>query len=89
LNTQSKLYSDIDNTDVYVINNYFKAWGHQLIHNIPSLSKLITNVGFCQISSFNVSKSDDLNLSNLEHHMNELGEAFNELETMILEAVKC
>ena len=84
----SKVYNDEPNKEVYVINNYFKAWGHQLIHNIPSLTNLILHVGFKNVTSFDVSKSTDKSLENLEHHMSQLGVEFNILETMILEATK-
>jgi predicted SAM-dependent methyltransferase len=37
---------DTANLDVYVINNYFRDWGHQLIHNKSSLRNLLEYCDF-------------------------------------------
>lgn len=31
---------------IYVINNFFKDWGHQVIHNFTSINKWLFNVRF-------------------------------------------
>ena len=88
LNENSCNYDSFNSLHVYVINNYFKAWGHQLIHSKNSLAELVTKFGFTDIKYEIVSMSDSPELRNLEHHMSQLGEEFNILETMIIEAIK-
>lgn len=88
LYNQSKIYYDEPNTPVYIINNYFKDWGHQLIHNKGSLSNLLLYFNFKEIKKFQVLESKDVNFLNLEHHMNQIGISNNILETLILEATK-
>jgi predicted SAM-dependent methyltransferase len=88
LNDSSCNYKDSASLCVYVINNYFKAWGHQLIHSENSIVELVKKYAFINIKFENVSQSDYSELRNLEHHMCQLGVDFNILETMIIEATK-
>lgn len=88
LNIDSCNYESSDSLHVYVINNYFKAWGHQLIHSKKSLADLVAKYQFIDIKFEKVSMSDSQDLKNLEHHMSQLGEEFNILETMIIEGTK-
>jgi predicted SAM-dependent methyltransferase len=71
-----------------VINNFFRDWEHQFIHDFKSLEYLLTKVGFSQVKKCEVGKSEDANLMNLEKHGMQIGEAFNKLETIVVEATK-
>ncbi|MFV5688940.1 class I SAM-dependent methyltransferase [Flavobacterium sp. ZT3R25] len=73
---------------VYVINNFFKAWGHQVIHNISSLSKLALQCNFAQVRECTVGESNVLDLKNIERHGTIIPERINFLETMVVELVK-
>lgn len=77
-----------ENAAVYVINNYFKAWGHQLIHNRASLEQLLKYSGFKKIAFQEIGKSEDPHLQNLEQHAKMITETFNRFETMVIEALK-
>jgi predicted SAM-dependent methyltransferase len=88
LNESSCNYEESDSLYVYVINNYFKAWGHQLIHSKNSLEELVKKHSYINIKFEHVSQSESHELRNLEHHMSQLGVEFNILETMIIEATK-
>ena len=74
--------------DVYVINNFFRDWGHQFIHDIKSLTYLLNASGFNGIKKCEVGVSEDANLQNLEQHSKEIGNSFNLLETIVVEAQK-
>ncbi len=79
---------DTANLDVYVINNYFRDWGHQLIHNKSSLKNLLEYCGF-HVSGFqNVGESSDPLLIGLEKHGAMITDTYNKYETMVVEAVK-
>lgn len=79
---------DKANLDVYVINNYFRDWGHQLIHNKSSLKNLLEFCGF-EVTAFeSVGHSSDPVLTGLEQHGTMITETYNQYETMIAEAVK-
>ena len=71
-----------------VINNFFRDWGHQYIHDRESLEYLLMQAGFSNIVFPEVGSSEDAVLQNLEKHGEEITEEFNKLETIIIEAVK-
>jgi predicted SAM-dependent methyltransferase len=79
---------DSANINVYVINNYFRDWGHQLIHNKSSIKNLIEYCGFCQLFFESVGQSSDPVLANLEKHGAMITEPYNKYETMVVEAIK-
>jgi SAM-dependent methyltransferase len=79
---------DMANLDVYVINNYFRDWGHQLIHNKSSLKNLLEYCGFQVLGFEKVGESSDAVLAGLEQHGTMITETYNKYETMIVEVVK-
>lgn len=72
----------------YIINNFFKAWGHKMIHNFDSLNSLANQAGFSQIIETEVGKSDFSDLQNIEKHGNIIPAVFNKQETMVVELKK-
>ena len=72
----------------YVINHFFKAWGHQMIHNKESLSEIAEISGFLEVNFYEVGKSDFEELQNLEKHATVIPEEMNILETMVVELRK-
>src|SRR6266850_3305177 len=74
--------------DVFVINNFFRAWGHKFIYDFKALSGAMRDVGFERMRSRKVAESDDAELCNLESHGVRIPEEFNRLETLVVEAMK-
>ncbi|RMA57978.1 class I SAM-dependent methyltransferase [Ulvibacter antarcticus] len=72
----------------YVINNFFKAWGHQMIHNFKSLERLALQYGYKNVSSCKVGESTDEHLKNVERHGTVIPSKMNLLETMVVELIK-
>jgi predicted SAM-dependent methyltransferase len=54
--------------EVFIINNYFRAWGSKFIYDYEVLSDVMTQVGFTNITRHQLRKSDDKNLQGLEAH---------------------
>ena len=73
---------------VFVMNNFFRDWGHQIIHNPESVTLMLQKAGFKNIIPCKLSTSLNPELCNLERHGDGIPPAFNELETMIFEATK-
>ena len=73
---------------VYVISRFHTEWGHKIIYDRETLIKLLGDVGFKDIVSCEVGKSEHAILKNVEAHFKGLPYEFNLLETMILEATK-
>lgn len=74
--------------DTVVINNFFRDWGHQFIHDFKTLEYILKEAGFKNIKRCEVYKSEHAILQNLEKHALELGEEFNQLESIVVEAIK-
>ncbi len=73
---------------LFVINNFFKDWGHQIIHDFQSLKMLLEKEGFVGIEKHEIHKSKYKELRKIEKHGEVIPEKFNELETLVVEAVK-
>ena len=73
---------------IYVINNFHTSWGHKIIYDYNTLSNLLTQVNFSQNYLCNIGVSNYKELFNIEHHQHTIPSIFNELETMIIEAIK-
>jgi predicted SAM-dependent methyltransferase len=79
-----------NNKDVFVINNFFRAWGHQFLYDTQTLQTILSTVGFRELNLFRPRASDDPNLEKLETHGRELeSEEINQFETMVIEGRKC
>jgi predicted SAM-dependent methyltransferase len=74
--------------DTFVINNFFRSWGHKFIYDYKTLKDLMIRCGFGAITQYNPGESDDKNLEGIESHNHEIGDEFNRLESLILEGTK-
>lgn len=72
---------------VFVINNFFRNWGHQFIYNTELLRASLERVGFSKIVKCELNRSEDKELRNLENDKR-MPEGFLQLETVTLEGTK-
>lgn len=72
----------------FVVNNFFRDWEHEIIYDFKTISLILEHHGFSEIKKMNISESDDTHLKNMERHGTIISPEFNELETMVIEAVK-
>ncbi|MCK5337544.1 MAG: methyltransferase domain-containing protein [Bacteroidales bacterium] len=72
----------------FVINNFFRDWGHQIVFNFESLELILKKAGFSNITKQEVGKSKIEEFDRLEKHGEIIPDEFNELETIVVEAVK-
>jgi SAM-dependent methyltransferase len=79
---------DENKADVYVVSNFFRDFGHKVIHSPESLKSLLTRAGFKEMKRTTVGESDIPDLRLLEHHGRVIPEEFNRLETLVVEARK-
>lgn len=73
--------------DTFVINNFFRNWGHQFIYDEKTLRFLLEKAGFVNITRCNLNESTEDSLRNLEN-INRKPEELLKLETFTLEATK-
>jgi predicted SAM-dependent methyltransferase len=72
---------------VFVVNNAFRAWGHQFLYDRPTLRHTLEKHGFKSLQDYKPGMSDDENLRGLEAHGKTIGnEAINQFETIVVEA---
>ncbi len=72
----------------YVINNFFKAWGHQMIHSYKSIKALALQCGYSKVKQVEVGKSDISFFQNIEKHGTIIPAEINIIETMVIEIIK-
>lgn len=82
----------LKNVEVYkesfVINNFFRAWGHQFIYDYDTLKLTLEKIGFKNIKKYKPGESKNQHLKGLELHWKVIGKDFNNLETVVIEANK-
>lgn len=71
-----------------VVNNFFSSWGHQFIYDFETLDYSLQTAGFRNTVQFKPRESVDPDLTGLESHWKIIGEEFNLLETIVVEAEK-
>ncbi len=78
-----------DSPQSFVVNKMFSGHGHQFIYDETTLTALLTDAGFTDITGWPPGESPDPELRGVESHGRALGdEAVNRFETMVLEAVR-
>jgi len=86
---RQKYYSEAAETDpAFMLNQMFYGYEHRFLHTEKTLSFLLSQSGFSNIKSLAIGESDDLELKHVEQHGKEIGEKFNRLESMCIEAIK-
>jgi len=84
----SNNFEENEYLSAFVINNFFRDWGHQIIYNFESLKLILKKTGFLNIIKQEVGKSNIEEFDKLEKHGEIIPDEFNELETLVVEAVK-
>jgi predicted SAM-dependent methyltransferase len=75
--------------DVFVINNAFRAWGHQFLYDHDTLLRAVATAGFQNVRFYQSGVSDDTHLKGIESHGREVqAEDMVQFETMVVEASK-
>lgn len=83
-----ELFKEEDYNEVFVINNFFRDWGHQIVHNFSSLELILKTTGFTEISREEVGISKEKAYINIERHGRQISDEFNKFETVVVEARK-
>jgi predicted SAM-dependent methyltransferase len=74
-------------SEAFVVNNFFRDWGHRFIYNDKVLRASMEAAGFVNVRRCELNASDDAQLRNLEHD-SRMPRGFLELETFVLEGIK-
>lgn len=82
------LYEENEYQSEYVINNFFRDWGHQQLHTPHEFELLAYKCGFQNIRRCQVGESDINVFNNIEQHGSSIPEWANQLETFVYELEK-
>lgn len=72
----------------YAVNAMFRFYGHQFIWSRALLARTMEEAGFTAARFHEVNESDEPLLAGQETHGRFIGEPFNRLESMVLEATR-
>lgn len=75
-------------SDTFVINNFFRNFGHQFIYDPKTLTEALHRAGLTNVTPRAVGESDYEPLRGIEQHGQDITDEFNRLETFVLEASK-
>jgi predicted SAM-dependent methyltransferase len=73
--------------DVFVINNFFHAWGHCFLYDRATFKATMEAAGFVHVMFYKPGVSEDHNLEGIESHGKVVSEEINQFETFVAEAV--
>ena len=76
------------NSAIHVVNRLQHEWGHQFLYDADTLAASLRQSGFVKTAECTPDKSDHVALTNVERHGVTIGAEFNELESLIVEAIK-
>lgn len=83
----SAKFSGIEPTATAVINNAFRAWGHQFLYDAGTLERALRLAGFKNVARENYNESRHAPLRGIERHGANIGNVpLAKWETMIFEA---
>lgn len=78
-------------SECFVVNNFFRCWGHQFIYDSITLQRAMEKEGFTRITRYEAGQSDNENLRGIDSHgkaYGAIGLAMNRYETMIFEGCR-
>jgi SAM-dependent methyltransferase len=73
---------------VQVVNRLQHEWGHTFLYDAETLADALRRAGFTETTQCTPGVSAHPALENIDSHAQVIGEEFNELESLIIEAVK-
>lgn len=73
---------------IHVVNRLQHEWGHQFLYDADTLIVALDRCGFTEVRRCTPNESDHPALRNVDRHAHEIGEEFNEIESLIMEAIK-
>lgn len=81
-------FTDNPNSAIHTVNRLHHEWGHRFLYDANTLTDVFRRSGFTEIAECTPEMSDRAVLINIDRHAKEIGKEFNELESLIIEAVK-
>lgn len=81
-------FTDNPGSAIHVVNRLQHEWGHTFLYDADTLTDALQRSGFTETLECTPGASAHAVLVNIDGHAQVIGEEFNELESLIIEAVK-
>lgn len=72
----------------FVINNFYRLWGHKMIYDEDTIIEMLKNAGFNDVKKVPNNDSEYPELKDVNGHGQDIGEKYNEIETTTFEGKK-
>lgn len=72
----------------YAVNRLFSGYGHRFLYTESSLTRAMEKAGFTGIKRYPVGDTEDPDFADVDQHGNQINEAWNDYQTLCLEAEK-
>lgn len=82
------LYDRIIDKSCFVINNFYRLWGHKMIYSSSAINEMLHNAGFKLVLKSSNYNSDYPELCDVNGHGKQIPVQFNDIETTTFEAHK-
>lgn len=73
---------------VWAVNRLFSGYGHRFLYTEELLTRELEAAGLTGVRRYEVGVSDDAELADADHHGEQITEAWNRYQTLVLEAEK-
>lgn len=73
----------------HVVNRLHHEWGHRFLYDPETLIATVQQAGFTDVVRVDPNESRHPALRDIDSHALEIGDEFNQLESLIIEAGKC
>lgn len=85
----TEVIGESEHSNIWVINNFYRDWGHEMIHSLGSLTHLLEKFEFKEVLNKEIGQSDFPELQDLEGNgRGEYPRALYDIQTLVVEAKK-
>ena len=72
----------------FVINNFYRLWGHMMIYDVSTIIEMLKNAGFSEVKVVPNDDSEYSELKSVNGHWKIISKKYNDIETTTFEAKK-
>lgn len=84
----SSFYLDGHYPAMFVLNNFMRFWGHQMLYDKSTIVQILKRIGYQDIKFCQLGESEHEDLRDVERHGTQIPPWANGLESMTIEATK-
>lgn len=86
-NLRNGIDESVADDPVYAVNRLFSGYGHRFLYTEAALRRELETAGFTEVTRHRVGHSKDPEFALVDQHSKQIDAAWNEYQTLVLEAV--